>query len=171
MRFPWKAVAWLTLGVLMACAPGGEAGQRGMTAPDPADITALGNVREQLAGALNSADLARVASLFVEDAVFMPPNQPPIGERQAIQGAQKNFLDQVTTDISFSAEEMEIAGGWAFERGALTGRLIPKVEGEPIPVNNKYLRILERHPDGSWMVARDMINSAGPPSGGSEEEP
>jgi ketosteroid isomerase-like protein len=65
-------------------------------------------------------------------------------------------------DFDLTSTEVQVVGPWAFDRGAYRWRGIPRAGGEPIEDHGKYLVILQRQPDGSWKVARDMDNSDRP---------
>ena len=57
-----------------------------------------------------------------------------------------------------------MVGDWAFERANYTFRLTPVAGGAAMQENTKNLRILQRQPDGSWKIAREIWNSDNPPA-------
>ena len=61
-----------------------------------------------------------------------------------------------------SSGAIEVAGEWAFERGAYTNALTPTAGGMPTDDEGKYLLISRRQPDASWIIARHIWNSNNP---------
>ena len=48
-----------------------------------ADVEVLHSVRETHDGAVNAGDLEAYLAVFAEDAVLMPPNEPPVVGKEA----------------------------------------------------------------------------------------
>ena len=63
-----------------------------------------------------------------------------------------------TASYSEEAEEIEVAGDWAFSRGTYTFTGTKKAGGKPIQIIGKFIHILKRQPDGSWKLTRDCWN-------------
>jgi uncharacterized protein (TIGR02246 family) len=61
-------------------------------------------------------------------------------------------------------EEVQVGGEWAIARGGYTATLTPKAGGDAIPVDGKYITILQQQVDGSWKIYRDITNSNVPPA-------
>ena len=76
--------------------------------------------------------------------------------------AFQRFAEFTQEDFELISEEIEIVGPWAFDRGTYRWRGVPRPGGDPVSDHGKYLVILQRQPDGSWKVARDMDNSDRP---------
>jgi uncharacterized protein (TIGR02246 family) len=127
------------------------------------------NLREAYIAAQNAGDAAALTALFTDDAVLMPANAPAASGNEAIQAHFQTLLDQVTSELVVSQEEVEVAGDWAFSRGTHTVKLTPKAGGETMEDTGKYLNILKRQPDGSWKIARHIWNSDKPLPGRGEE--
>ncbi len=131
---------------------------------DVEDVTAAVNdIWNQYSSSLNSGDLDAWMSLWTEDGVQMPPGEPPVIGKDQIRARNGASLDQFTFSMAITNEEVEVAGDWAFARGTYTATLTPKEGGEPIPIDGKYMTILQRQPDGAWKIHRDIFNSNVPP--------
>ena len=139
----------MALGVsISACQPAGE-----LSEMDKAAIMDLADSFDQ---AVQANDWTAYAALFAEDAVVMPPNQPAVEGREAIEDFGSAF-----TIREFSTPTVEIEGrdGLAYMRG--TYSISATVEGIPEPVTDsgKYVQIWMEQPDGSWKIWRDIWNS------------
>lgn len=145
--------------VLTACQPTSTPGEKAAAPPDPAPLNAL---RDQFMAAENAGNAAEVANLYTDDAIVMAPHEPAVEGRQAILASLQAFFQNNTVKPTLTAQETQIAGDWAYERGTFSWTVTPKAGGKPIEDSGKYLVILKRLPDGSWKVHRDMDNSNNP---------
>ena len=124
---------------------------------------AVNEIYNQYSSSLNSGDIDRWISLWTDNGVQMPPDSPPVIGKEQIRASNKGVLDQFTFNMGITNEEVRVAGDWAFARGTYTATLTPKEGGEAIFIDGKYMTILERQPDGSWKIHRDIFNSNVPP--------
>jgi uncharacterized protein (TIGR02246 family) len=120
-------------------------------------------VRSSYVEAIVAADAARVADLYSEDAIVLYPNHAPIIGRAAILDYFTAFFGELKPEhFQLTSEEIQVAGAWAFDRGTYQLRGVPLTGLDSVDDHGKYLVILQRQPDGSWKVARDMDNSSPP---------
>lgn len=144
--------------VLSACQPASGPGEKA-AAPDPAPINAL---RDQFVAAFNAGNAAEVANIYTDDAILMLPNEPAFEGKQAIQaGFQALFQNNSdnTLRLTMTAQEIQIAGDWAYERGTSSMTITPKAGGKPIEDSRKYLVIFKRLSGGPWKAHRDTDSS------------
>ncbi len=169
--------------VFAGCTPAGEqpGPMTAETTSTEADVDALNRVRETHDGAVNAGDLEAYLAVFAEDAVSMPPNEPPVVGKEAFRVWAQGLFGQFSFEETMSSEEVVVTGDWGFDRGTYTIRPTPKVAREPVEGTSieqpeigreldyaqtgKYLWILKRQPDGSCKIARDMWSSNHPPPG------
>ena len=138
-----------------------------MEEPDTteADVEAINSLREEFITVHNTNDAARLAELYSDDAVLMLPNEPARVGNQAVQSSFQGSFDQFTAELSLASDEVQVTADLAFDRGTYTIKLTPKSGGEVIEDNGKWIVILQKQPDGSWKIARDIGNSDNPPPG------
>jgi uncharacterized protein (TIGR02246 family) len=131
---------------------------------DPAkDKSAIDTTRETYAAAWRTGNAADVAGLYADDALVLYPNQPPVVGKAAIRTYFDRFFGDFTqNEFELTSAEIQIAGSWAFDRGTYRWKGTPKAGGPAVEDHGKFLVILQRQPDGSWKVARDMDNSDRP---------
>ena len=141
------------------------------------DTPPIDSLREQYVAAENSGDAAAVAALWTDNGVFMPAHAPAVEGQAAIQAQYQQNFDQFAIEVSVISHEVEVAGPWAFNRGAYSITQTPKAppeaqpkakkkaEPEPIQDQGKWMVIAQRQQDGSWKVARMIFNSDQPMPG------
>jgi uncharacterized protein (TIGR02246 family) len=140
--------------------PPAAAGEAPATTDDKAGID---KTRNAYIEAWKAADVDRMAGLYTENAVVMYPNLPAVEGRAAIVAYFKGFFAEFPkNEFQLTSSEIEVAGPWAFDRGAYRWKGFPKAGGEPLEDSGKYLVVLQRQPDGEWRVARDSDNSDRP---------
>jgi uncharacterized protein (TIGR02246 family) len=149
----------LTIVLCVWSAPllGLQAGAQG-GGQDPA-ITAIADqyVKATLAG-----DAKAIAALYTEDAVEMPPNEPVVKGRAAIQQMyEKSFKGAKIGSFVISHIESRSSGDTGYDTGTYRQSITP-AGGMEIKDTGKYVVILKRV-SGSWKVAYAIYNSDLPP--------
>ncbi len=105
--------------------------------------------------AFRDNDDAALVALYSDDAVIMPPNESVIEGRAAILA----YHEAVTvTEHSESILEIDGRDGIAYIRGTSSTVRMGE-DGEPVTVSDKYLVILRRQADGSWLFTHEIWNS------------
>ncbi len=127
--------------------------------------TAAEAIWKEYAASLNEGDLERWLALWTEDGVQMPPDEAATAGKDKIRTRNEAVLDKFTLDMGITNQEVETAGDWAYSRGTYKARLMPKSGGRPVSIDGKYMTILQRQPDGSWKIHRDIFNSNVAPPG------
>ena len=129
------------------------------------DVAAINHLRERETAAVKAGDVGTLLSLRTEDFVAMPPDQPVVRGTEAVRGFLQGMFDQIAWEGTFTSEDVVVAGDWAYDRGIFTGTATPNGDGEPMPLDGKYLWILKRQTGGSWRFAVVSWSSNQPPSG------
>lgn len=153
----------ISLVVATALAPIGCSTQQ--ATDDEAVAAAVEQIWDRYSSSLNSGDIDAWVALWTEDGVQMPPDSPPVVGKESIRQRNGAVLDQFSFEMSITNQEVEAAGDWAYARGTYTATLTPRGGGEPVLIDGKYMTILQRQPDGSWKIHRDIFNSNVPPAG------
>lgn len=121
------------------------------------DIAAIKESSEAFVQALLSKDWPAVAAMYTEDASFMPPNQPIVQGRAAIQTWMEAFPP--LAEFNLTPVEIEGCGDLAYVRGTLSMTIASEGAAEPIQDIGKYIEIHKKQMDGSWLIALDIFNS------------
>ena len=123
------------------------------------DHAAIDGVRDRHIATLNAGDAPAFTELIATDGVQMPPNAPANVGAESIAGWIGGFLSLFSVEFALDVAEVQVAGDWAFERGAYRMTLHPKSGGGSVADNGKYITIYARQAGGDWKVARDIWSS------------
>src|SRR5688572_24935756 len=104
---------------------------------------------------------------WTEDLVAIPPAGPILRGRAAYVAVVEQIRDQMkgveVVENVVDFEEVKVLGDYAYEWGTYRGRMRPSGGGETVAYGGNLMRILQRHPDGTWKMHR-AIWTNDPPS-------
>jgi uncharacterized protein (TIGR02246 family) len=122
-------------------------------------------IADQYVKATLAGDAKAIAALYTEDAIEMPPNQPPVKGRAALQQFYEKQLSGVKFTI-FSLEHLETraVGDTGYDVGTYRQTITPP-KGQAFDDTGKYAVILKRV-GSAWKVAYAIYNSDLPPPPG-----
>ncbi len=120
----------------------------------------VGAIESTVASYVQSAlasDFAEWVALHTEDAVLLPPNEPAVKGRAAIQNWMAAFS---LTDLTITPLEIDGRDGLAYVRApySLSGTLTADMS-EVVTDSGRGVWLLRKQPDGSWLIALDIWNS------------
>lgn len=127
----------------------------------PTDDDGVGNVLAGIVAADNVGDLDGVVSFYAEDAILLPPNDVPVTGKAAIRSRYEEGFRSFRFDIAFSSDEIQLFGEWAFIRGTIRGKTIPKGASSSRILNDKFIMVLH-HQENGWKIARLIWNGSDP---------
>lgn len=102
-----------------------------------------------------AGDLPNVLGLMSEDVVFLTPGRPPMEGRATFAKASEGMQGRVRFESTYDIEEVRVAGPLAYTRTYLHVTTIPSDGSAPARRSGRTLSILEKQPDGSWVLIRD----------------
>lgn len=117
-------------------------------------------LRSAFAAALNAQDAARAASYYTEDAVLIPPGEPLVRGRAAIEAYWTAAIQAGgVRDVSVETLDARSSGDLGYEIGsfALTAT---GPNGEALTERGRYIELLERGTDGRWYSTAGIWNAA-----------
>jgi len=147
---------------LMVQGASAQAGTGGTQKADPAIV----KVADAYIAAVKARDAARVAELYAENAVEMPPHQKPIRGRENIRKHYEQQFKNAEAEFSgvtLQRTEARMSGTIGYDTGQYSQRITPK-GGKPIDDTGNYIVLLHQT-DGQWRVAHVIYNSHLPPPG------
>jgi uncharacterized protein (TIGR02246 family) len=121
-----------------------------------ADIEAIKNVSEKWEVAYNDNDIDSLMSLYADNSVRIPANQPPVIGKEAIRNSLQQEFDLSTNQEDDVVVEAQVSGDLAFTRGTWINIVTPKAGGESHKLNGNWITILKRQPDGPWKIINEM---------------
>jgi ketosteroid isomerase-like protein len=113
--------------------------------------------------AVKAGDVETLVSMFCEEAVYMPLNEPSLygaGEvREWFEDYYEHFQIEVLTDTE---RDVTFFDGWALERWAYMIAIAPISGGERIRDDGRFMVVWRREPDNTWKIFQQMHNSIRP---------
>ncbi len=132
------------------------------------DVVAIRNVLDSIIEADLAGDWAAAAAFATEDFVYMGANQPIIegkaGWQTHVESYNVSFIDLSVTQVEIDGRD-----DLAYLRGAYSQTFTLGDSTEPTEDIGKFLWILRKQPDGSWLLALSISNSDLPLPGESSE--
>lgn len=142
---------FILVGVLTACQPSHQT-------DDSSDIEAINLMSSERAEAFNRGDSEGIAIHFTETGLLMAPGSPVAQGRIAVADYYQQIFDEYETILESGYDEVEVSGDLAFGRGTAYVTLIPRDGGDQISSTSKYINILQRQSDGTWLTTHDIWN-------------
>jgi|SRR5215216_3551435 len=96
-------------------------------------------------------DLTTLLNLLADDMLFIVPNQEPFGKEEF---AARNQPNDARLEVTIDINEIEVAGEWAWMRSFLRVT-VTQPRGNPVKLSGHILTILQKNPDGKWVLKRD----------------
>jgi ketosteroid isomerase-like protein len=107
-------------------------------------------------------DLETFLSLYDDDIILMPPNQPTIYGIKSIREMVQPWFEQYTMTNEVGDVEIRIDSELAFVRVDYKDRYWSQ-EGDVHKLDNKAIWILQRQPNNEWKGIRGIYNRNRPP--------
>jgi uncharacterized protein (TIGR02246 family) len=139
------------------------AGCQKAPADTSADKAALRAMLVEFDTAYNAGDADKIADMYWEDAVVMPPGEPASTGRVAIRasmdaGMMAAKAAGMTLDVA-EANILEVSGNLAFDSGSYD---VKDASGAVVDTGS-YVGVYQKR-EGKWGYIRDIWNSDRPPA-------
>jgi uncharacterized protein (TIGR02246 family) len=107
---------------------------------------------------LNTSDAELAASLYTDDAVFMPTTLPT-ATGSDMRMAYEQIFSAIGLDVAFTVDEVVVDGDVGYALTRSNGTQLNRATGETNAEANREVFIFHRV-DGTWQIARYMFNKA-----------
>ena len=129
-----------------------------------ADVSAskaeLGQMNRDFAAALNAKDAKAAAALYAEDAVLIPPGEPLVRGRDAIEEYWRGAIEAGgVRDVSVETMDALSSGSLGYETGSFV-LTATGPDGEAVTDRGRYVELLRREPDGRWLSTHGIWNAS-----------
>ncbi len=126
-----------------------------------ADVEAIEFLLREEVAAVQAGDVEAQLAIRTADVLEMPPDELPFIGVEAYRTWSNDdpFSYQI---IAASMDEIRVTGDWAYSRFSYTWVLTPMSGGESVEASGKGIWIVQRQPDGSWRIAREIWNNNKP---------
>lgn len=148
-----------TLVVVSAAAASGC----GSSASDSADESArvIERRASEWVDAARREDATALASLYAEDAALLPPGAGAVSGREAIRAMFADQFQRFDGSYEFETEEVVVRGDLAYRWGGY--RVVVELpDGRSRRLDDRFIEIWRRGPDGVWRISRDIWNRTVP---------
>ncbi|MBN1853395.1 MAG: SgcJ/EcaC family oxidoreductase [Pirellulales bacterium] len=125
------------------------------------DIEAIKQLAETWRSGWLAGDADLLLSLYADQPVLMPQDQPAVVGKGAIRPLYEAVLKEFDFKSEGTVKEVVVSGDVGYFWSAYTLTATPKAGGEPMKVVGKSLFIVRREPGGAWKITRLMDNSDG----------
>jgi uncharacterized protein (TIGR02246 family) len=146
---PLLAVVSLSAAACGSAQPGEEFGMK--------DQATIRSRTDAFVKAFNDKDVAQVLSIYAENSVFMPPNQPIIRGKDALKTFYDDLLKSGATNLKLNVAEVSGHGPLAYESGTYEMDVAPP-SGTASHDRGKYLFVVRKTGD-VWRYEYTMWNS------------
>jgi len=107
----------------------------------------------------NAADTEGWIALWDVDGVKMTPGAPTIYGKPAIYARTKANFPLYRKNMAVDIHEIIVMGDLAFADGTYTVNSIVVATGAKMSTDGKFMTVLRKQPDGTWLIYRDITNS------------
>lgn len=149
----WLLSAVLCLGACSGATPGEEFGLK--------DQAVIRERTEAFVKAFNAKDVAQILSIYAENSVFMPPNQPIIRGKDALKTFYDDLLQSGASNLRMDVTEVSGHGPLAYQSGTYEMDVTPP-SGRATRDRGKYVFIMRKLGD-NWRLEYTVWNSDLPP--------
>ena len=127
-----------------------------------ADVRAIQALNEHDVKATMAMDVDASISQWTDDFVVLQAAGPISRGRSTNAAAAKQSMEQMKSfkplEYNLDAQEITVSGDYAFVWGTYRGSARSS-GGETVNYAGKFMRILQRQPDGSWKMHRTMVTT------------
>lgn len=151
---------------LVACAEQAEQEETpAMEMSATVDTQALAATMDEMEAAWETAyeagDATTLASLYAQDAVYMPPYMDAIQGRAAIEARFTETMGMTSgQQITIERTDFGASGDLAYGIGTYAVEMQMGDAAEPVAENGKYVTISKRGEDGSWRIYAHIWNTS-----------
>ena len=89
----------------------------------------------------------------------MAPDTKSTTGRHAVRTYYQGIFDQYKTFLESGYEDVKVWGDLAYGVGFAKVKLVPHHGGDTLRSSAKYINILQRQDDGSWLTTHDIWNA------------
>ena len=115
-----------------------------------ADIQAIKDSVAELEAAVNMGDVDKIMSFYADNAVRIPPNEPALIGKEAIQRLSRQAADEFDLQEVYEVKNVKISGDMAVAHIAWSSTVTIKASGETVNPKGNGMRVYERQSDGDW---------------------
>jgi uncharacterized protein (TIGR02246 family) len=105
--------------------------------------------------ATTACDLNQLLTFMSEDVVFLVPGLPPMRGKDQFAAGFRAVIQRYRIQSSSDIQEIQVMDDWAYCWNHLSVTVTPLEAGLPQRRTGYTLTILQKKPDGAWVIVRD----------------
>jgi uncharacterized protein (TIGR02246 family) len=152
----------LDLVLLVTICLTGCTAQQGQHTKEELDVTSeiakIKSLSASRAKAFNEGNADVIAAAFTETGLLMAPGSKSRTGREAVRDYYQGIFDQYKTFLESGYEEVKVSGDIGYGVGFAKVKLVAHSGGDTLLSTAKYINILQRQNDGSWLTTHDIWN-------------
>ena len=118
------------------------------------DIDTISQRRADWTTAMQAGEIEQYLALLTDDVVWIPPRGSAVHGKEQIQEWLTPLFQQFSYDVTFSTIQVSVAGDWTIEQGTFTTRLVPRIGGDAMEHQSRYLVLWRRGANANWSIER-----------------
>jgi uncharacterized protein (TIGR02246 family) len=126
---------------------------------DPRDIAEIKALSATRAKAFSEGNANAIAAAFTETGTLMAPGRRSTTGREAVRKYYQSIFDEYQTFLESGYEEVRVSGDLAYGIGFAEVKLVLHSGGDTLISTAKYINILQRQDDGTWLTTHDIWNA------------
>ena len=99
-------------------------------------------------------DLTTLLNLLADDVLFITPGKEPFGKQEFAAANAPESMKDMKMEADIDIKEISVAGPWAWMRSFLRVTFT-QAGGDPTKLSGHILTVLQKNPDGQWVIKRD----------------
>jgi uncharacterized protein (TIGR02246 family) len=122
------------------------------------EVSKIRTLSATRAKAFNEGKADLIAAAFTETGLLMAPGTRSMVGREAVREYYQRIFDQYKTFLESGYEDVKVSGDLGYGVGFAKVKLVPHTGGDTLFSTAKYINILQRQKDGSWLTTHDIWN-------------
>lgn len=99
-------------------------------------------------------NLTTLLNLLADDVLFITPGKEPFGKQEFAAANAPESMKDIKMEADIDIKEISVAGPWAWMRSFLSVTFT-QAGGDPTKLSGHILTVLQKNPDGQWVIKRD----------------
>jgi uncharacterized protein (TIGR02246 family) len=120
------------------------------------DTSAISALNSNWDAAVNKGDTARLAGLYADDAVMIPPSSEILADREAIKDYWETLREVGIGAYEIHTIDLRVEGDKAYQ--VAVWEAARPVEGNVIRFEGNMSSVYERQKDGTWKIKLQSWN-------------
>ena len=133
----------LAIFLVLLCCLGCQQSGEPTTMDVEEDIRAIKDVVAEWEAAVNTGDTDKIMSLYANNSIRIPTNQPAIKGKEAIRSSYQQLFDKYNFQDKYLVEDVNVGGDLAVAHIIWSTVVTPKAGGEPIIANGHWIMNLK----------------------------